>query len=1280
MKNKKILLVLSSLALGSAIASCTKQNTNVDNNQTRGEQKVVDPLHNNDMNKYVDLYDNEQKDIIFASPNVKIEYDFDKLVLDGVTEYPMTKELAKHQGTLEDPMDIYSAIHCAGAGDTVYLLPGTYDCPERLYIEYNHSGNAKKPITVRNYTDDTHKGTVTLDFSKVKTLKNGVLEHIADNSRGIQLNGHYWHWYGIDVVNAGDNGMYIGGSFNKVELCNFHENQDTGLQIGRAASTTDIADWPHDNLVLNCTSYNNYDVLSKGENADGFAAKLTVGEGNVFDGCIAYRNSDDGWDLFAKTDSGNIGTITIINCVAFENGFVLNKTKSATDYKGDDTQTEDGFLVSYACHDGDGNGFKLGGSIMTGDTVVKNCLAFNNRMGGFADNSNPGVLSLTDCTAFNNSVYMSMTTTTNTVDETGKTGIYGGNDGQSSNFAMARTEASYNNFTGCLSYITNATEGQEVAWDTYRGSAKYSLFASGYNKHMSITSPIDASSYESSKMGDLYKKPITDDSFKSVKALPEGENFNGRTDINTLFRNADGSVNMHDFLALKDESLLKYNNGKAVGCTLNKTKMEDYEHYNFTNFEGQDISKSYAKVQGALDVIDIMCDKNAVFQDVNLLTKVNGLDVSWYSSDENVISVGYNTVASISGRTYVIGNVKRSRTEDKDIKLIATVVDGAVCLNKEFTLHVIKEEAGIGKVVGIADKYVCEQYDDFVKPVINVTDKASYSGNKLELDKDYTIDVKYEYAISTKDKFYPVDDVYTACAGVYKVSYDINSKLNDNKNVKGSYLVYVNSKEALIDVSESAELASKYGIELQDGKAIAVNGSRDGAKVTAAFTNIYGYMYLATAPKGTTMTADEVIKNGVRADIVDEVCDAVAPNANTDEYQVFMVVTNRTEIEAKKCISDVYSFDITIKHISTAKDLYDVLTGSNSSTVIYVLDNDIDFAQEALDFTGKTAAFTGVLNGNGHKISNIIINSNAADQSTNIIGKLRNGTIMNVTFENIVINALNDKEKNTGIIGVMCGGYISNVALKNVYVSGLDQLGTLVGQVSGGTNYINNVSLTGDYSTEVPSGTDDEKKAKYEALKPAVRSKGKYFGGLVGNMQKDTAELKAELNMEDIYVKAYIGDHHDVGYVGGILGRDKNEFDSYTLNMSRCVFVGIVDTNKTYSGGIVGSIDSASGHVTVKNCVSDAILVCTSLVLGYSEEAEGQKNNSPVIGRLSENIELQSFSGNAGSFKDYHGIVNSTSDNFGENILKDGFFKNREYDLENVWQLTENGIVLRNSL
>ncbi|MCR5786922.1 MAG: hypothetical protein K6G28_04410 [Acholeplasmatales bacterium] len=1276
MKTKKLLLVLSSLALGGAVVSCKK----TPDTPVKPDKEEVDPFHNDDMNKWVDSFDNQTSEIIFASPDVKTTYDFQKCVDENINEYPVTYEEAGHAGTIDDPMDIYSALHMASAGDTVYLLPGTYDCPKRIYLE--HSGNAKRPIKVSAYQDDNHKGKVTLDFTKIVDLYNGVLQHFAGNARGVQLNGDYWHWYGIDIANAGDNGMYVAGSFNKIERCNFHENQDTGLQLGRASSVSDIINWPHDNLILNCTSYNNYDIPTLGENADGFAAKLTIGEGNVFDGCIAYRNSDDGWDLYAKTDSGNIGTVSIINCVAFENGFVLDKTKSETAYKGD-VDTEDGMLLSYASQNGDGNGFKLGGSIMTGDTIVKNCMSFNNKMGGFADNSNPGVLSLSDCTAYNNSVYMYMTSTTNTIDPTGATGIFGLNDGENSNFAMARTEASYNNFSGCLSYLNNVEEGKSAAWDTYKGSAQYCLFASGRNKHMAITTPIDASSYESAKMGDLYKGTINDDSFKSLTLLEGGASINGHRDIDELFRNADGSVNMHDFLALKDEELLKFNNGKPIGCTLNKNSMAEYEHFDFADFEGQDISKEYAHVQGAKDVLDIMCNPTAVFQDVNLLTEVNGLKVSWYSDNEDVISVGYNSINSVSGRKYVIGNVKRDRNEDKVVTLVATIVENSVVLTKEFKLNVIKETPAIGSITGVEDKYICEQFDDFVKPEINVTDKASYSGNKLVSGSDYDLDITYEYAISTKDLYNVVDDVYTAKPGVYKVTYTITSKLGDDTTIKCSYLVYVNSKTATIDVSDDAELAAKYGIEMTNGKAFTVNASRDGAKVTAAFTNIYGYMYVATST--TPLTAEQIIANGTRVDIADEVAEGIAKNANTSAYDVYMVVTNRSDVEAKKYVSDVYTSHVDTKSITTATELHSILTGLNDSKTIYVMQNDIDFTDFTKSFAGKTTPFTGVLNGNGHKISNITIASTDATQSANIIAKLKNGTVMNVTFENINISSTNTSDKNTGIIGNMCGGYISNVALKNIYVAGVNQVGALVGQVSGGSNFINNVSLTGNYSTEAPQGTDEQKQALYAQLKPAVKCSTKYYGGLVGNMQKDTQELKVELSMEDIYVKAYVGDHNDGGYVGGILGRDKNEFASYKLYMNRCVFVGIVDTNKTYSAGIVGSFDSAAGYIDVENCISDTILVCAAITLDYSTEI-GQKNNSPIVGRLTYVEGLQTFIGNAGPYNEYHMEVNSNAENFKKNIVSESFYTSKLYDLENTWVMTKDeagnntGCILRNAL
>jgi hypothetical protein len=98
---------------------------------------------------------------------------------------------------------------------------------------------------------------------------------------------------------------------------------------------------------------------------------------------MAYNNSDDGWDLYAKEETGPIGVVTIKNSIAFRNGF---------------TEFGEGY------GDCDGNGFKLGGAGVGTAHIVENCLAFENLNSGFTDNNNPKLGSLKDCTSYNNGV------------------------------------------------------------------------------------------------------------------------------------------------------------------------------------------------------------------------------------------------------------------------------------------------------------------------------------------------------------------------------------------------------------------------------------------------------------------------------------------------------------------------------------------------------------------------------------------------------------------------------------------------------------------------------------------------------------------------------------------------------------------------------------------------------------------------------------------------------------------------------------------------------------
>lgn len=271
------------------------------------------------------------------------------------------------QGTLADPYDLVTGLGKLTAGDTLYVRGGTYARTTTLSVD-GESGNATSGHThVFAYGQEKP----VLDFTGMAT---------ADANRGLQLNGSYWYFKGFEVKNAGDNGILITGKYNMLEGFVIHGNKDTGLQIARKASSmTTMDQWPAFNLVKNSESYDNSDVL--GENADGFAAKLTIGQGNAFVGCVSHHNSDDGWDLYSKTETGVIGTVTIDQCVAHHNGSLT-----------DGTQLENG----------DRNGFKLGGSDMAVRHIVTRSVAFANGKNGFTWNSNPGNIILVNNLAFNN--------------------------------------------------------------------------------------------------------------------------------------------------------------------------------------------------------------------------------------------------------------------------------------------------------------------------------------------------------------------------------------------------------------------------------------------------------------------------------------------------------------------------------------------------------------------------------------------------------------------------------------------------------------------------------------------------------------------------------------------------------------------------------------------------------------------------------------------------------------------------------------------------------------
>ena len=303
----------------------------------------------------------------------KVEERPDEIVGDEIWCSPNGDD-ATADGSKEKPFfDLQKAIDIAEAGDRIWMVAGTYVYDKRINID-NRNGTAEAPIQVFAYG-----GRAVLDFSGMPYHK-----HSDNPYQGVRLTSSYWHFYKIDITNASDNGMLIernkptGGSAsdiiartqdghdNIIEQCNFYRNGDTGLQIKNLGAY---------NYIINCDAYENKD--EDDGDADGFAPKISVGDGNYLFGCRAWNNSDDGYDVFFKKTGGFEDNKTIIMeyCLAYENGIMNGSATS-----------------------GNGNGFKMGSDQGRMNVVLNRCLAVRNLNKGFDQNHNLGDIIMNNCT------------------------------------------------------------------------------------------------------------------------------------------------------------------------------------------------------------------------------------------------------------------------------------------------------------------------------------------------------------------------------------------------------------------------------------------------------------------------------------------------------------------------------------------------------------------------------------------------------------------------------------------------------------------------------------------------------------------------------------------------------------------------------------------------------------------------------------------------------------------------------------------------------------------
>ncbi|MEA3207062.1 MAG: hypothetical protein QOE70_119 [Chthoniobacter sp.] len=293
-------------------------------------------------------------------------------------------------GSIDHPFaTIQRAQQSAAPGDTVFIRGGTYVMNESQIAQrrgiftyltvLDKSGADGKPITYRSYQEEKP----VFDCSLVKPEGQRIDAFFVSGSwlhlQGLEVTG-------VQVTIKGHTQSICfenNGSHNIYERLSMHDGQAIGIYSVRGS----------DNLFLNCDAWNNWDYTSeggRGGNVDGFGCHPTQGStGNVFRGCRAWFNSDDGYDCIGAHES-----VTFENCWALYNGF-SPKFKSL----------------------GDGNGFKAGGyGTMAADQLpnpiprhtIRDCLAVGNKSSGFYSNHHPGGSDWLNNTAYRNGTNFNM--------------------------------------------------------------------------------------------------------------------------------------------------------------------------------------------------------------------------------------------------------------------------------------------------------------------------------------------------------------------------------------------------------------------------------------------------------------------------------------------------------------------------------------------------------------------------------------------------------------------------------------------------------------------------------------------------------------------------------------------------------------------------------------------------------------------------------------------------------------------------------------------------------
>ncbi len=307
-----------------------------------------------------------------------------------------------------------------------------------------------------------------------------------------------------------------------------------------------------------------------------------------------------------------------------------------------------------------------------------------------------------------------------------------------------------------------------------------------------------------------------------------------------------------------------------------------------------------------------------------------------------------------------------------------------------------------------------------------------------------------------------------------------------------------------------------------------------------------------------------------------------------------------------------------IEHISEVPEGYtgiysadDLIGVSSNLSGKYILMDDIDLVNITWNILGTSSSstFTGTLDGNNYKISNLNIES--SNQYVGMFGYINGGTVKNLIIENETVKSTYASSSAVGYVGGLIG-YIKVGTIENVKIIGTSNVENTAGS---NTAYVG--GLVG-YATQT--------NIDYANTNVEVIGNGKtgiiYVGGLVGYTYGTSSTTCVKITNAYTTGNTTINSTTGTVYAGGLVGCARYTMitNVYTTGNVNAETSGILNI-----GGLVGYIYGTGTNATN----GSTTVVTNAYAIG---NIVGKTTKTVNVGGLIGYIYLNTYTSNSSTY------------------------------------------------